>query len=82
MNRVLSILLLGTGLSMAEIPEIDTRPVPNISDITMNIEGRTIITQKQFADQNFTDVKDVLNLLYSLSRYQQQTTLLAYGIRD
>ena len=84
MKQVLSILLLTTSLSTAKIPEIDIRPVPNTSDITMKTVGRTVITQQQFVNQNFTDVNDVLNFVNSVTPIQsgprgQQTSVFTRG---
>ena len=71
MKKTLAALWVATSLSaMAEIPQIDIRPVSNTSDITMKTVGRTVITQKQFADQNFSDVKDVLNFVNSVTPIQ------------
>jgi vitamin B12 transporter len=85
MKKILAALLVVTSLSaMAEIPVIEIRPVPNTSDITLNTVGRTVITQKQFADQNFTDVNDVLNFVNSVTPIQsgprgQQTSVFTRG---
>ena len=85
MKKILTTLLVVTSLSaMAEIPQIDIRPTPNTSDITMKTVGRTVITQKQFADQNFTDVNDVLNFVNSVTPIQsgprgQQTSVFTRG---
>ena len=84
MKKILPILLLTTTLATAEIPEIDIRPVPNTSDVTLKTVGRTIITQKQFADQNFTDVNDVLRFVNSVTPIQsgprgQQTSVFTRG---
>jgi vitamin B12 transporter len=85
MKKILAALLVVTSLSaVAEIPEIDIRPIPNTSDITLKTVGRTVITQKQFADQNFTDVNDVLNFVNSVTPIQsgprgQQTSVFTRG---
>ena len=84
MKRTLGILLITTGLATAEIPEIDIRPIPNTSTFASGTSGRTIITQQQFADQNFTDVKDVLNYVGMIDVVQsgprgQQTSVFTRG---
>jgi vitamin B12 transporter len=84
MKKTLSILLITTSLASAEIPQIDIRPVPNTSTFASGTAGRTIITQQQFADQNFTDVKDVLNYVGMIDVTQsgprgQQTSVFTRG---
>ena len=84
MKKTLGILLITTGLATAEITEIDIRPIPNTSTFASGTSGRTVITQKQFADQNFTDVKDVLNYVGMMDVTQsgprgQQTSVFTRG---
>jgi vitamin B12 transporter len=84
MKQILSILLITTTLASAEIPQIDIRPAPNTSSFASGTVGKTIITQKQFADQNFTDVKDVLNYVGMIDVTQsgprgQQTSVFTRG---
>lgn len=84
MKKILSALLITTSLASAEIPQIDIRPVPNTNDITLNTVGRTIIKQKDFSDQNFTDIKDVLNYVGFIDVAQsgprgQQTSVFTRG---
>lgn len=85
MKKIIAALMITTSLSAAaEIPQIDIRPVPNTSTFASGTAGQTIITQKQFADQNFTDVKDVLNYVGMLDVTQsgprgQQTSVFTRG---
>ena len=84
MRKILSALLITTSLASAEIPEIDIRPVPNTSTFASGTNGRTVVTQQQFADQNFTDVKDVLNYVGMIDVAQsgprgQQTSVFTRG---
>jgi len=69
---------------VAEIKQIDIRPIPNTSTFASGTNGRTLITQEHFADQNFTDVKDVLNYVGMIDVTQsgprgQQTSVFTRG---
>ena len=86
MRNTIAALMIATSLSAAaEIPIITiTKPIPNTSDVTLKTVGRTVITQKQFADQNFTDVNDVLGFVNSVTPIQsgprgQQTSVFTRG---
>ena len=85
MKKTIAALLISTTVSaQAEIPIIDIRPVPNTSTFASGTSGRTVITQQQFADQNFTDIKDVLNYVGMIDVVQsgprgQQTSVFTRG---
>lgn len=85
MKKTIAALLIATSLNVqAEIPEIDIRPLPNTSTFASGTSGRTVITQQQFAEQNFTDVKDVLNYVGMIDVTQsgprgQQTSVFTRG---
>ena len=84
MKKVLGILLITTSLASAEIPVIDIRPIPNTSTFASGTAGRTVISQEQFSNQNFTDIKDVLNYVGMIDVVQsgprgQQTSVFTRG---
>ena len=84
MNKILSILLFTTAICNAEIPEIDIRPTPNTSAFASGTTGKTVISQEQFSNQNFTDIKDVLNYVGMIDVTQsgprgQQTSVFTRG---
>lgn len=85
MKKTIAALIISTSFhAAAEVPQIDIRPVPNTSTFASGTSGKTIITQQQFVDQNFTDVKDVLNYVGMIDVTQsgprgQQTSVFTRG---
>jgi len=86
MKKIIAALLVSTSISaQAEIPVITiTKPLPNSSTYASGTGGKTVITQREFADQNFKDVKDVLQYTGMLDVTQsgprgQQTSVFTRG---